>query len=110
MPRGEAPDRNEKHYGGLAKAGTDNPQTSVRVTPANPRRIFLMIQNTGANSGLVRLEEPIQGDGSDMLFTTGSGLVFDRETTCPQGAINIGSAAGTTFCIVEGVRKEGFAL
>jgi len=105
MPPGDTPDRNEKHYGGLAKAGTNNAQTSVRVTAANPKRILLMIQNTGANPGLVRFEEPIQGDGSDMLFESKSGLVFDRSDTCPQGAVNIGSELGTTFMIMEGVRK-----
>lgn len=105
MPLDNTPDRNEKHYGGLAVAGSNTPQTSVRVAPTNPKRILLMIQNTGANAGLVRFEEPIQGDGSDILFAPGAGLLFDRGDTCPQGAVNVGSSAGTTFTILEGVRK-----
>lgn len=107
-PRIDLPkaDRTDKHYGEAPAAGTNNPGGSITVTPANPKRIALLIQNTGANPGLVRFEEPIQGDGSDLLFAAGAGLLWDRADTCPVSAINVGSALGTTFAIVETTRKD----
>ena len=98
-----ARDRNDKHYGGIAPAGSNNEAGCVRVTPENPRRTMLFIQNTGTNAGLVRFEEPIQGDGSDMLFVGGSGILWDRADTVPQSAINVGSLLGTTFAVIEQV-------
>lgn len=99
-------DRADKHYGAAPLAGTNNPTGSLRVTPANPKRISLLIQNTGANPGLVRFEEPIQGNGSDLLFAAGAGLLWDKSDACPVSAINVGSELGTSFAIVETTRKD----
>lgn len=95
-------------YGTTLPAGSDTPTTSVRISPkaGAGRRTMLMIQNTGLNPGLVRFGEPILGDGTDLLFTPGSGLVFDRSETCPEGAINLGSNLGTSFAILEQVTPK----
>ena len=105
MPAG---DRITMQYGTTLAAGTDTPASSVRISPkaGAGRRTLLMIQNTGANPGLVRFGEPILGDGTDLLFTPGSGLLFDRASTCPEGAINLGSNLGTTFAILEQVTPK----
>lgn len=92
-------------YRGLAPLGSNTPETSVRVTAGNGARTMLLIQNTGANDGLVHFGEDVHGDGSDILFTAGAGLLWDRETTVPESAINVGSALGTTFLIVEQVTQ-----
>ena len=98
-------DKATMQYGVTLPGGSNTPATSVRVAAKNARRTLLVIQNTGAQDGLLRFGEPVQGDGTDMLFTAGSGLVWDREMTCPELAINLGSANGTTFTIIEQVRK-----
>lgn len=92
-------------YRGVCPVGSNNPETSVRIAAGNGARTMLLIQNTGAADGLVHFGEDVQGDGSDILFTPGAGLLWDRETTVPEAAINIGSAAGTTFLIVEQVTQ-----
>lgn len=92
-------------YGVRLEAGTNTPETSVRVAAGNPERTMLLIQNTGANDGLVRFGGPILGDGTDILFTAGSGLLWDREMTCPESSMDFGSALGTTFTITEQVTR-----
>lgn len=105
MPANKLPKdlRRTKCFGQIVPAGSNTAETSVRVVPGNPERTMLVIQNTGANAGLVRFEEPVQGDGGDILFEAGSGLVWDRAATCPEAAINVGSLLGTTFSITEQV-------
>lgn len=97
MPAG----RRTKQYVGIAPIGSNTVNNCKRIVPGNPARRMLLIQNTGSNDGLIRFEEPVQGDGGDMLFAAGAGLLWDRSETCPESAINIGSANGTTFCIIE---------
>lgn len=99
--------RRTKNYGINARAGSDNPQTCVQVVPNSPNRAMLLIQNTGGNPGVVRFDGPVQGDGSDLLFDAGSGLLFDRADTCPENLIAFGSALGTTFTVLEQVIVVG---
>lgn len=90
-----------KHYRMLVAANSNTPQTSVRASPQTPGRIAMWIQNTGANPGLLHIKENVQGDGSDFTLASGAFINFDQLGTCPTEAINVGSAAGTTFSIIE---------
>lgn len=85
-------------------AATNTPETSVRLSPETPGRTFLYIQNTGASPGLLRFAEKVLGDNGDIMVAAG-GFVgpFTIPETCPSEAINVGSAAGTTWAIIEGV-------
>jgi hypothetical protein len=98
--------RHTKQYGINCLVGSDTPQNSVNVVPSSPNRSMLMIQNTGPNPGVIRFDGPVQGDESDMLFASGSGLLFDRSDTVPETSISFGSALGTTFCVLEQVVKK----
>lgn len=104
MPAASAK-RRTKQYGLPVAAGTDNVAGAIRVAPANANRSMLIIQNAGANDGLIRFDSAVQGDGTDMVFAAGSGLVFDRENTCPEAEIWVGSALGTTFTFIEQVTQ-----
>lgn len=77
------------------------------VSPAVNDRVYLLIQNTGANPGQVQFKDPIKQDGSALLFAAGAGLIWDRPETCPTDAITCFSTLGTTFAIMEGVRANG---
>lgn len=85
-------------------AGSNTPTTSVRFSPEVPNRTFLLVVNTGTNPGLLRLNEPIQGDGTDLPVPAGGQFgPFDIPETCPNSAINLGSALATSWAIIEGV-------
>jgi hypothetical protein len=101
MPANNPALRRTKTYGVVCDAGSNTPETCVRAAPKNVQRSMLLIENTGDNDGLVRFGEPVLGDGSDILFTSGSGLLWDRSATCPEASLNFGSADGTTFSVTE---------
>lgn len=106
MPAGsDFKKRRTKTYGGIAPVDSNTAQTSVYVAPGNPDRSMLLVQNTGANIGLLRFGGAVLGDGSDTSFDPGAGLLFDRATTCPEASIYIGSVLGTTFSFTEQVTK-----
>lgn len=102
MPAGKIGVQTLKHYGAVSDVGSNTVNSSKRVAPLNPNRTHLTLQNTGANPGVLRFSEPVRGDGSDILINTAQILVFDQADTCPVEAINLGSALGTTWAIVEG--------
>jgi hypothetical protein len=77
--------------------------STAAVVPANPFRIAVFIQNTGANPGLARFGGPVQANGSDMAFTAGQSQKWDQADTCPQDALTFQSTAATTWCVIETV-------
>jgi hypothetical protein len=90
-----------KQYRVLVPAGSNTNTTSIRAAPQTPGRIALWIQNTGAQPGLLRFKENVQGDGGDFAIAVGAFFPVDLSAPCPTEAINLGSAAGTTFAILE---------
>lgn len=90
-----------KQYGIVSTAAA----TSVRPGPAVPNRRYLMIQNTGANPGLFRFGGSTRGDGSDMLFAAGTGVILSTESVCPIEDLNFSSVLGTTWSVIEGVES-----
>ena len=99
-----------KQYLIAVSPATDTARTSPQPIPQNPSRCFLYIQNTGANPGLVQFTNRVKGDGSDLLFAPGDTLQFDQYSddgfNGPTEAVNFGSALGTSFAVLEGVRHE----
>lgn len=73
----------------------------VGATPANKRRIFLQIQNTGVNPVLFRFENAVQRDGGDLVLTGGATLTYTNP--CPVERLNYLSLLGTTVAVIEGV-------
>lgn len=96
-----------KQYRVLVPANTNTNAASVRAAPQTPGRVSLWIQNTGANPGLLRFKENIQGDLGDFTLAPGAFFPTDLSSPCPTEAINVGSAAGTTFAILEMVGEGG---
>lgn len=95
-----------KQYKVITAAGTATDATSRTAAPQAPNRTMLLIQNTGANPGLVHFGENVQGDGSDFLVASGASLpLWDQADTTPKEKINLGSAAGTTWAILEQVTR-----
>lgn len=91
---------------GRTPAGSNTPTNSVRLSPATPNRTFLLIQNTGANPGLLRLGNKVQADGGDLTVPAGGAFgPFDIAETCPTESIDIGSALATTWAIIEGTSR-----
>lgn len=90
-----------KQYAVTSPVGSNTPQTSVQISPNNDRRISLIIQNTGANPGLLQFSNPVKGDGSDLTIAALGILILNQDTTCPTEAINVGSALATTWAILE---------
>lgn len=77
---------------------------STRPAPTTERRKSLFIQNTGANSALLRFGGEIRRDGGDILLTAGTGIMWDQADTCPIEDINCQALAGaTTLAVLEGV-------
>lgn len=86
-----------KQYVVVAKANT--PQ---RPTPAVPNRVMLLIQNTGANPGLVRFVGEVRQDGGDIVLAAGAfSPLWDQKDSTPNDALNFFSTAGTTFAVLE---------
>lgn len=102
MPRLE---RNSKTY--FVQTGTTGADPSVPPVPTNPARIGLIIQNTGANPGVLRFGGPPQGAGKDLAFSAGQREPWLQSDTTPLEAIYFLSAAATTWCVVEIVRELG---
>jgi len=100
-----------KQYHVIAPANSNTQQTSVIAAPNTANRTFLVIQNTGVNPGFVQFRNAVQNDGSDLLMNAGEILQFDKLFSNdvfngPTEAINVGSALGTTFAIIEGLRER----
>lgn len=77
--------------------------STAAVLPANPKRIGLFIQNTGANPGNRRFGGPVQGVGGDALLTTGQFHQWDQKDSCPLESVSVGSVLATTWVIEETV-------
>lgn len=72
--------------------------------PFNSQRIALLVQNTGAKPGNLRLGPPPQGNGSDIMLAAGAFIKWDQADTCPQEAVNVACVAqadSTTWAIME---------
>ena len=94
-------------------AAASSPQTSSAqaVAPANPDRIFLVLQNNGANPAFVQFNNPVKGDGSDLNLSVGGSFQFDQinpdgSFNGPTGAIYIAATAATTVALIEGTRIQ----
>jgi hypothetical protein len=73
--------------------------------PTNPRRLGLVIQNTGAAPGLVRFGDTVKNDGSDLLLAAGEfAPAWLTPETTPIESVNFFSESGTTFCVIETVK------
>lgn len=70
------------------------------VGPNNPKRVYLRVQNTGANPLLFRFGEDIQLDQSDIVIIAGDSVTFNDP--CVTLRTSFYSVAGTTVSIVEG--------
>jgi hypothetical protein len=78
---------------------------STPPIPTNPRRIALVIQNTGAAPGLVRFGDTVKNDGSDLLLAAGMfAPPWQTPETTPIESINFFSQNGTTFAVLETVQ------
>lgn len=74
----------------------------VGSTPANKRRLFLELQNTGANPAYFRFENSVQLDGGDFVIAP-----FEVRTyyyPCPIERLNYLSPLGTSLAVIEGTR------
>lgn len=73
------------------------------VSPNNPTRIYMRIQNTGANPMFVRFDNNIQLDNGDTIIMPGDAEVF--KDPCPVDRVSYYSALGTTASVIEGVSR-----
>lgn len=108
MPANKPGVQSMKHYGAVSVAtvlALIEANGSKRVAPAAPDRTLLLIQNTGANPGLLRFSESCKGDGSDLVIAVGSFWLWDQADTCPVEAVNLASVLGTTWAILEGTTR-----
>jgi hypothetical protein len=95
------PARSNKTYVATTVANA----ASIRLVPTNPRRISLMIQNTGAVTGNVRFGGSTQGGVNDFEFPSGLIFKWDQADTCPLEDINLstpGGGANGSWVIMEG--------
>jgi hypothetical protein len=99
LPANNAVSRQTKTYLGVSQASAQ--LVSISPVPTNPRRLGLMIQNTGLNPGFCRFGAPVTGNGSDLLFAPGAVIKWDQSDTVPLESINLASIAGTTWCLME---------
>lgn len=108
MPANKPGVQSIKHYGAVSKAtlAANIPNESERVAPLAPNRTLLVVQNTGANPGLLRFGEPCKGDGTDLVVAAGAFVSWDQADTCPVEAINLVSILGTSWAILEGLTPE----
>lgn len=94
----------------IATAAAGFPAASKRLSPqtdsATATRVSLIVQNTGANPGLVHFAEQVQADGSDIVLGAGERLEYKDARTTPREALNLGSILGTTWAIIEGVERS----
>lgn len=89
--------RKTKTYPVVTQAGG----ASIQPVPQNPSRIALFVQNTSVNPGLMRLGDPTQGQGSDILFAAGAFILWDQPDSCPLEALNFSSVLLATWCVME---------
>lgn len=94
-----------KQFAVVTPAGSNTPQTSVQASPAIPGRTLLFIQNVGANNGSLHFKENVQGNMSDIQLTPGQFVQFDQAETTPKEKVNLGSAGGTSWAILEQVTQ-----
>ncbi len=81
--------------------------TGTPPIPTNPRRLGLIIQNTGAAPGLVRFGDTVKNDGSDLLLAAGTfAPAWSTPETTPVESVNFFSTTGTTFCVIETVKGD----
>ena len=71
------------------------------VAPNQPKRVQLLIQNTGANPATVKFGQPCNSalDG----FVLAAGALLNLHDPCPPESLNFFSTLGTTLSIYEGV-------
>ena len=67
------------------------------ISPTNPRRNYLCIQNTGANPLFVGFDKQDNG------YTVYGGEEKEWDQIIPIDSINLRSPAGTTVVILEGM-------
>jgi hypothetical protein len=79
---------------------------SKQITPNNPRRNYLLIENTGTEIALIQFDRPT-GDGTE--FQLAAGAVKEWAFKVPIGSINVGAVAAgaTTLVIFEGMPPVG---
>lgn len=94
--------RRTKHY---LVAATNSTVAIAPPVPTNPKRIALLVQNTGAQLVLMRFTQPVNQDGSDVAIAAGAIVRWDQSDTAPLEAIFFfcGNAAGSTVAVLETV-------
>lgn len=97
------PLRRTKTYQVVTAAGA----ASTRPVPENPKRVGFVIQNTGANPGLLRFGAPVASNGSDLTIAAGDRFTWNQADTCPLESMNFASTLTTTWCVMEIVGGEG---
>ncbi len=73
---------------------------SIAASVYNDKRIYLLIQNNGANPLNVRFAQPNQGGANDYEILAGDEKEWDQKI--PIDSVNLSSALGTFGVILEG--------
>jgi hypothetical protein len=96
-----------KTYGVVLSPSISTTLESKAVSPDNPCRTMLLIQNTGLGDLLVRFGSPILNDGTDIIFpgNAAAGLLWDKPESCPEATIYISSVNGTSVSITEQITR-----
>ena len=92
------PQSNAKQYGGTAPLTGSSGQKQA-ITPTNPIRSGLRIQNTGANNLRVMFGRPTTGAADDYIINPGATGEF--RDPCPVESIYLSCVAATSYCILE---------
>jgi len=76
---------------------------SRRFSPQTPERVFLYVENTGANPVNLRISDNVRQDGGNIVLAPGSWRQWDNSDTTPREALNVQSELGSTVAVIEGL-------
>lgn len=74
--------------------------TSTKYVNANPNRVYLFIQNTGANSATIKFDSA-QSANEGIVLAANASITL---SPAPINSVWAKSATGTTLNIVEGIK------
>jgi len=72
---------------------------SAILSPANPRREFILVRNAGANAVLLEFGRPTNANSYSLA--AGAEKLFEQKV--PIDSINVSSAAGSNVLLWEGM-------
>ena len=72
---------------------------SAVLSPSNPRREFIMVRNTGANTVLLEFGRPTNANSYSLAAAAEK--IFEQKV--PVDSINVSSAAGSSVLLWEGL-------